>query len=104
LQAIGPQEWRARAHRGGLAEVDAVETGEQIDDLPPDAARFDADAGVMAVDGRRFRQALRRLADHAHGAAGEALTEHHAGGAGFYHRMHRVEDFVRRTADVRSEG
>ena len=47
---------RARPQRGRLAEVDAVEPGQEIDHLAPDAARLDADAGVMAVDGRRIRR------------------------------------------------
>ena len=58
LGAIRADERRAGAQRGGLAEIDAVEPGQQVDHLAPDAARLDADAGVVAVDGRRVLQVL----------------------------------------------
>ena len=43
-------------HRGRLAEIDAVEPGQEVDHLAPDAAGLDADAGIMAVDRRRVGQ------------------------------------------------
>src|SRR5229473_1543543 len=51
--SVRTNKWCSISNRGRLAEVDAVEPGEEIDDLAPDAACLDADTGVVSVnDGR----------------------------------------------------
>ena len=54
--AVRPQERRARLDRGGLAKINAIQPRQQIDHLAEDAAGLDADAGVVAVNGRRVGQ------------------------------------------------
>ena len=102
--AVRANERRAGPHRGGLADVDAVEPGQQVDHFAEDAAAgLHADARVVAVNGRRMGQMLRRLADHADGAAAKGLAEHHAGRPRFDHGLERLRHFVRRAGDVRGE-
>ena len=94
LRAVRSDIRRAGPHRGGLAEVDAVEPGQEVDDLAPDGARLDADPRVVAVDCRRVGEMPGLVAHQPHRSAGIGLAEHDAGRARVDRSQHEVDDLV----------
>ncbi len=65
FRAVGADVRRAGPHRGRLAEIDAVEPGQEVDHLAPDAAGLGADARRYGrrspADWRRFLVASRTI-------------------------------------------
>ena len=94
--------WR-RAGRCRLAEVDAVQPGEQIDHLAPDGPGLDADPRVVAVDRRGRARCLVASRTMRNAPPGEGLAEHHGGRPSFEHRVQGGEHFVGGAADVGGE-
>ncbi len=101
LGAVRANIGRPGPHRGGLAEIDAVEPRQQVDHLAPDRPRFDADAGIMTVNRGGTGQVPRRVANHPHRSAGISLAEHDAGRAGLDCRQDQVDNLVGPCTDMR---
>src|SRR5206468_3412867 len=94
------EECRTWFDRSGLAKINSIKPREKIDDLAPDGARLDPNAGVMPVNRGRLWQMLEGFTHHANGSARKSLAEHQPRRACVHGCMSRFHDFMRRSGNV----